>query len=88
MSVVKVEYPETMVGAFTESPIEFSVFDAYKYGQDESKARPRENGLNDPRMGTIDRAFKCATCEESMAECPGHFGHVELAVPCFHIGTL
>jgi DNA-directed RNA polymerase II subunit RPB1 len=54
--------------------------------QDEQKARPRENGLNDPRMGTIDRSFKCATCEESMAECPGHFGHIELAIPCFHIG--
>jgi DNA-directed RNA polymerase beta' subunit len=56
--------------------------------QDEQKLRPKENGLNDPRMGTIDRAFKCASCEESMAECPGHFGHIELAVPCFHIGKL
>ena len=28
----------------------------------------------------------CATCGENMSECPGHFGHIELAVPVFHIG--
>jgi hypothetical protein len=37
-------------------------------------------------MGTIDRNFKCATCGEGMAECPGHFGHIELARPVFHVG--
>ena len=65
MSVVHIEYPETM---------------------DESKMRPRERGLNDPKLGSIDRAFKCATCDEGMAECPGHFGHIELATPVFHVG--
>lgn len=39
-------------------------------------------------MGTIDRNFKCATCGEGMAECPGHFGHIELARPVFHVGEL
>ncbi|KAF2483600.1 hypothetical protein BDY17DRAFT_150835 [Neohortaea acidophila] len=67
MSVVHIEYPETM---------------------DEQRQRPREKGLNDPKMGTIDRGYKCATCEESMQECPGHFGHIELAVPVFHIGFI
>lgn len=41
----------------------------------------------DPRMGTIDRNFKCQTCGEGMSECSGHFGHIELARPIFHIGT-
>jgi len=41
----------------------------------------------DPRMGTIDRNFKCQTCGEGMSECPGHFGHIELARPVFHPGT-
>jgi len=41
----------------------------------------------DPRMGTIDRNFKCQTCGEGMAECPGHFGHIELARPVFHPGA-
>ncbi|KAF3913880.1 hypothetical protein ABW21_db0204012 [Orbilia brochopaga] len=53
---------------------------------DESKLRPRERGLNDPHMGSIDRSFKCATCDENMSECPGHFGHIELAKPVFHVG--
>jgi len=29
--------------------------------QDEAKLRPREKGLNDPHLGSIDRSFKCAT---------------------------
>jgi len=53
---------------------------------DEATQRPKEGGLQDPRMGTIDRNFKCATCGEGMAECPGHFGHIELARPVFHPG--
>ncbi|KAK1144653.1 DNA-directed RNA polymerase II core subunit rpo21 [Aspergillus melleus] len=67
MSVVHVEYPETM---------------------DEQRQRPRTKGLNDPRLGTIDRQWNCETCEEGQKECPGHFGHIELATPVFHIGFL
>lgn len=67
MSVVHIEYPETM---------------------DEQKMKPRERGLNDPHLGSIDRAFKCATCDEGMSECPGHFGHIELATPVFHVGFM
>ncbi|KAG5355221.1 DNA-directed RNA polymerase II subunit RPB1 [Yarrowia sp. E02] len=55
---------------------------------DETRQRPRVGGLNDPRLGTIDRNFKCQTCGEGMAECPGHFGHIELAKPVFHIGFI
>nr|CAG8499060.1 13409_t:CDS:2 [Entrophospora candida] len=47
--------------------------------------RPKQGGLLDPRMGTIDRNFKCQTCGEGMSECPGHFGHIELAKPVFHV---
>ena len=50
--------------------------------------KPREGGLNDPRLGSIDRNFRCQTCSEDMQECPGHFGHIELAKPVFHIGFL
>ncbi|CAG8470140.1 13405_t:CDS:2 [Ambispora gerdemannii] len=52
---------------------------------DESGHKPKIGGLLDPRMGTIDRNFKCQTCGEGMAECPGHFGHIELAKPVFHV---
>lgn len=40
------------------------------------------------RLGTNDRNFKCATCAGSMSDCPGHFGHLELAKPVFHVGFL
>ncbi|KAH9994498.1 beta and beta-prime subunits of DNA dependent RNA-polymerase [Russula vinacea] len=55
---------------------------------DETGHRPKLGGLMDPRMGTIDRNFKCQTCGESMSECPGHFGHIELARPVFHPGFI
>lgn len=53
---------------------------------DEGTQKPRVGGLLDPRMGTIDRNYKCQTCGESMSECPGHFAHIELAKPVYHIG--
>ncbi|KAF8444250.1 DNA-directed RNA polymerase II, largest subunit [Kalaharituber pfeilii] len=60
----------------------------YPETMDEEKNKPREKGLNDPHLGSIDRSFKCATCDENMAECPGHFGHIELAKPVFHVGFI
>ena len=58
----------------------------YPETMDEQNQRPRQMGLADPRLGSIDRAIKCGTCDENMSECPGHFGHIELAVPVFHVG--
>eukprot|EP00948_MAST-09A_sp_MAST-9A-sp1_P003219 g3219.t1 len=46
--------------------------------------RPLEGGLYDPRLGPTDRKFRCLTCGMSSGECPGHMGHIELAVPCYH----
>lgn len=60
----------------------------YPETMDEAKLRPREKGLNDPHLGSIDRSFKCATCDEGMSVCPGHFGHIELAKPVYHVGFL
>ncbi|KAH8597475.1 putative DNA-directed RNA polymerase II subunit rpb1 [Bisporella sp. PMI_857] len=60
----------------------------YPETMDDSKMKPRENGLNDPRLGSIDRQFKCGTCDQNMSECPGHFGHIELAKPVFHPGFI
>ncbi|GFY88058.1 RNA polymerase II large subunit [Actinidia rufa] len=53
-----------------------------------TKGRPKLGGLSDPRLGTVDRKTKCETCTGSMAECPGHFGHLELARPMFHVGFM
>ncbi|KAF2853474.1 DNA-directed RNA polymeras-like protein ii largest subunit [Plenodomus tracheiphilus IPT5] len=58
----------------------------YPETMDEQKQKPRDQGLNDPRLGTIDRMYSCATCKEDIQVCPGHFGHIELATPVFHVG--
>jgi DNA-directed RNA polymerase II subunit RPB1 len=50
--------------------------------------RPKQGGLLDPRMGTVERQLKCSTCSGTMSECPGHTGYIELAKPMFHIGFL
>merc|ERR1712216_664320 len=49
---------------------------------------PKINGLFDPRMGVIDRGRVCATCSNTIELCPGHFGHIELAIPVFHVQFL
>ncbi|KAF2222589.1 DNA-directed RNA polymerase II largest subunit [Elsinoe ampelina] len=60
----------------------------YPETMDEQRRRPREKGLNDPKLGSIDRSLACGTCGEDMLECPGHFGHIELATPMFHVGFI
>ena len=50
--------------------------------------RPKIGGLMDPRQGVVDKASKCQTCAGNMTTCPGHFGHIELAKPVFHVGYL
>ncbi|KAG9383083.1 DNA-directed RNA polymerase [Pyrenophora tritici-repentis] len=58
----------------------------YPETMDEQKQKPREQGLNDPKLGTIDRMYHCSTCKEDIQVCPGHFGHIELHTPVFHVG--
>ena len=52
-------------------------------------------GVNDPRMGTFGFNTRCKTCDctytgsgSKVNDCPGHFGHIELASPVYHIGFL
>jgi DNA-directed RNA polymerase II subunit RPB1 len=49
---------------------------------------PKEGGLMDLRMGTVDKTMRCASCNGDHRECPGHFGHIELAKPVYHIGFM
>lgn len=41
------------------------------------------NSLYDLRMGPLDNSDICETCEEGY-DCPGHFGHIQLAVKIPH----
>lgn len=47
---------------------------------------PLERGLMDPRMGVIEPGLRCNTCGGKVDECPGHFGHIDLALPVIHVG--
>ena len=47
---------------------------------------PVKGGLVDPRMGTCDIYLPCTTCGLDYNDCPGHFGHIQLAEAVYHYG--
>lgn len=59
-----------------------------QYAEIYENGNPKENGLMDPRQGVIDRTSRCKTCGGNLSECCGHFGHLELAKPVFHVGFI
>ncbi|KAJ5475611.1 DNA-directed RNA polymerase III subunit RPC1 [Penicillium diatomitis] len=44
------------------------------------------NGPLDARMGISNKTAQCKTCGHMLKECNGHFGHVRLVLPAFHVG--
>ena len=48
------------------------------------KDTPIIKGLFDIRMGTTEMGKVCGTCGQNNMDCPGHFGHIELARPVYH----
>ncbi|CAI4212150.1 unnamed protein product [Parascedosporium putredinis] len=52
----------------------------------ENNRAPYSHGPLDPRLGTSSRSSNCRTCNEALQNCTGHFGHVRLPLPVFHIG--
>jgi len=49
---------------------------------------PKRGGLIDSRLGTTDYQVNCATCGLNNNDCPGHFGHTDLAESVFHFGFI
>jgi len=47
---------------------------------------PIEMGLMDPHLGVIEPGLRCKTCGGKVDDCPGHFGHIDLAMPVIHVG--
>eukprot|EP00055_Hartaetosiga_balthica_P015474 m.91554 g.91554 ORF g.91554 m.91554 type:complete len:1420 (-) comp8874_c0_seq2:1254-5513(-) len=75
----------------TMSPVDIQrVSDVRVYSKDLYSARnrrmPSPYGPLDRKMGAFDKAIPCSTCSEQLRDCAGHFGHIELELPCFHIG--
>lgn len=48
---------------------------------------PKKGGLSDARLGTSTNDTNCVTCGLNI-DCPGHFGHINLAEVVFHVGYL
>ncbi|KAK6461924.1 DNA-directed RNA polymerase III subunit C1 [Scheffersomyces coipomensis] len=66
-----------------QSEVEVTTRDLY----DLEKGRAAKvNGALDPRMGVSANTSECTTCHGGLASCHGHFGHVRLALPVFHVG--
>lgn len=54
---------------------------------------PIKGGLHDPHLGVsaYDKFTTCAYCGQDSDNCPGHFGHIDLAAPVynpFHCKTI
>jgi len=52
------------------------------------RGMPQVSGINNHRMGTVDRRLMCGTCGHDVRSCPGHTGYIALPLPCYHTGYL
>ncbi|CAM9817787.1 unnamed protein product [Ectocarpus sp. 12 AP-2014] len=63
---------------------EFQVWSRELFKMPERIAAP--NGCLDPRLGVSDKTAVCETCSKPLVDCAGHYGHIKLELPVFHIG--
>ncbi|KAI1850587.1 hypothetical protein JX265_004297 [Neoarthrinium moseri] len=49
---------------------------------------PVKHGVLDKRLGISGKGVRCVTCDQPLQDCPGHFGHIRLPLPVFHIGYI
>ena len=61
------------------SVVEVTSSETYSNGQ------PVTNGLFDQRMGSLNIATLCETCNQLSTLCQGHSGHINFAKPVFNI---
>lgn len=40
----------------------------------------------DRMQGTSEKDRPCLTCGKNLADCLGHYGYLDLELPCFHVG--
>lgn len=45
---------------------------------------PKNGGMNNVQLGTMDRRYYCGTCVNDIRTCSGHFGHIELPFAICH----
>ncbi|KAM2063638.1 hypothetical protein ACFX16_027148 [Malus domestica] len=61
--------------------VQFGMLDPKEIIAEEAK----REGLSDPRLGAIARNVNWETCGGDVHSCPGHFGHIVLAQPFYHV---
>src|SRR5438128_12586823 len=49
---------------------------------------PIDMGLMDSHLGVIEPGLRCKTCGGKVDDCPGHFVHIDLAMPVIHVGDV
>lgn len=59
-----------------------------KYEKPYENGLPKDESIADRRLGANGSQFPCHTCFMEDKNCPGHFGHIELAKPMFNIGFI
>ena len=70
-----------------QSEVEVITRDLYDIEKPGRQAK--QAGAIDTKMGVSSAkpgATGCGTCQGNLTECHGHFGHIKLALPVFHIG--
>jgi DNA-directed RNA polymerase II subunit RPB1 len=51
-----------------------------------NNTEPQKDGLIDQRMGVTSNELECLTCGLGTNYCVGHFGHISLSEPVYHMG--
>ncbi|XP_076459285.1 DNA-directed RNA polymerase III subunit RPC1-like [Babylonia areolata] len=54
----------------------------------DEERKPVPNGVLDHRLGVNIQKADCETCGKNVADCVGHYGIIDLELPCFHVGFL
>ena len=69
----------------TEAIRKVSVCEITEIDLYEKNSEPKYGSLMDTRMGPNNKNILCKTCKNDINSCPGHFGHIELAVPVYNV---
>ncbi|ELA46460.1 hypothetical protein VCUG_02055 [Vavraia culicis subsp. floridensis] len=88
MQLQKKRIKSIQFGLFSPQELRASSVVRIDHPETLSNQAPKEGGLIDLRLGTTERQYLCATCAQSNLTCVGHFGHIELTRPVFHVGYM
>ncbi|ORZ40828.1 hypothetical protein BCR44DRAFT_1423867 [Catenaria anguillulae PL171] len=67
------------------SEVEVMLPETFKF-VDRDRQGTVPHGPLDMRLGPAEKTGICGTCGAKLVDCPGHFGHIRLVLPLFHVG--